>query len=105
MHRIELDPRHLATVRRIVRKHVPEVEVRAFGSRVSGGARKYSDLDLALVGPVEVEWSRMGRLAAAFSESDLPIRVDVLDWRGVAPPFRRAIAESSVVIQEAAAEA
>lgn len=104
MPEIELDPRHLETVCRIVRKHVPEVEVRAFGSRVAGGARKYSDLDLALVGPVEVEWSRMGRLAAAFSESDLPIRVDVLDWHGVSPAFRRVIAESSVVIQEAGGE-
>ncbi len=100
MPEIALDPRHLETVRRIIRKHVPEAEVRAFGSRVTGGARKYSDLDLALVGPSEVEWSRMGRLAAALSESDLPIRVDVLDWHGISAAFRRVIDQKFVVLQE-----
>ena len=101
MSEIALDPRHLDKVRRILREYFPDAEVRAFGSRVSGGARKYSDLDLALVESGEVEWGRLGRLKEAFSESDLPIRVDVLDWHGVSPAFRRGIAERFVVIQEA----
>jgi predicted nucleotidyltransferase len=47
---IELDKQHLDTVVSILRQHVPDLEVRAFGSRVAGTAREFSDLDLALVG-------------------------------------------------------
>lgn len=103
MTEIALDPRHLETVRRIIRQHVPEAEVRAFGSRVTGGARKYSDLDLALVAPSVVALSRMGRLAAALSESDLPIRVDVLDSRAVSAALHSVIDRECVVLQEACA--
>ena len=42
----------------------------------------------------------MGRLAAALSESDLPIRVDVLDWHGISAAFRRVIDQRFVVVQE-----
>ena len=99
MAEIALATRHLDTVRRILREHLPEAEVRAFGSRVRGAARKYSDLDLAVVGSSAFDLSRLGRLEAALSESDLPIRVEVLDWRAISPAFRRVIAERYVVIQ------
>jgi predicted nucleotidyltransferase len=35
---LDLSPRELAIVKDIVRKHVPGLAVRAFGSRVKGGA-------------------------------------------------------------------
>ena len=44
---IDLNPNHLATVQRILAEHVPECEVRAFGSRAAWTAKDYSDLDLA----------------------------------------------------------
>ena len=69
------------TVKRILAEHVPDCEVRAFGSRATWTAWEYSDLDLAVVSP---ELARLGHPAAnlreAFEESDLPIRVDVVDW-------------------------
>ena len=100
MPEIALDPRHLDTVRRIAREYFPDAEKRAFGSRVTGGARKYSDLDLAVVGSSESDWRVLGRLKEAFSESDLPIRVDVLDWHGISAAFRRVIDQRFVVLQE-----
>ena len=33
----------------ILHKNVPEYEVWAFGSRVKGTAKRYSDLDLAII--------------------------------------------------------
>ena len=47
---IDLNPNHLATVQRILAEHVPECEVRAFGSRATWTAKDYSDIDLAIVG-------------------------------------------------------
>ena len=61
----DLEPGHLETVRRILREHLPEAEVRAFGSRVAGGARQYSDLDLAVVETSEFDWGRLSRVSTA----------------------------------------
>ena len=76
---VDLNPNHLATVKDILADHVPECEVRAFGSRTTWTARDYSDLDLAVVGEGPVDWRTLGRLKEALEESDLPMRVDVLD--------------------------
>ena len=88
---IDLAPQHLATIRRILAEQVPECEVRAFGSRVTGKAKPYSDLDLALVGPARLDIARMGRLREALQASDVPIRVDVLDWHAIADSFQKVI--------------
>jgi type I restriction enzyme S subunit len=34
-----------------------------------------------------------------FSESDLPFRVDILDWATTSEPFRRIVERDKVVIQ------
>jgi predicted nucleotidyltransferase len=40
---------YLKMVCNILQKHVPSHEVWAFGSRINGKAKKYSDLDLAII--------------------------------------------------------
>lgn len=96
---IDLEPRLLRQVRAILSEQVPECEVWAFGSRVSGaGAKRFSDLDLAIVSSVALPTRRLALLANAFEESDLPIRVDVVDWRSASPSFRQRIAEHHEVI-------
>ena len=89
---IDLETRHLATVQTLLARHVPECEVRAFGSRVKGTAKPYSDLDLAVVGSVPLPADRLAALREALTDSELPIRVDVLDWHGIAENFRQIIA-------------
>jgi len=85
---IDLDPGHLAEVRRILAEHAPGCEVRAYGSRVTGGARKFSDLDLALRAPEAIEPRTLRAIKEAFSESNLPILVDVQDWRRLPDTLR-----------------
>ncbi len=92
-------PGELAIVQDILHKHVPEFEVRAFGSRVKGTARRYSDLDLAIITATPLPFDLIGRLREDFSESDLPFRVDVLDWATTSDPFRRIVEQDNVVIQ------
>ena len=101
---IDLNPHHLETVRRILAEHVPACEVRAFGSRATWTAKDYSDLDLAIVGAGPLHRGALGRLKDAFEDSDLPIRVDVLDWYAISESFRNAIAQDCVVVQEGAAK-
>ncbi len=89
---IDLPPTALETVRAILRAHLGGHEVRAFGSRVTGRARRHSDLDLAVMGSEGVSWQTLARLREAFEESDLPIVVDVIDWARCSDEFRRAVA-------------
>lgn len=78
---LDLSPTQLATVRRILARHVPEREVRAFGSRVTGRAWRYSDLDLVILGAEPLPALTLARLRADFEDSDLPFRVDVIEER------------------------
>ncbi len=63
-----------------------------FGSRATGRARRYSDLDLVIDAGRRLTLDETARLAEAFSESDLPYRVDVVDWQAADESFRRLIA-------------
>jgi len=97
---IDLQPDHLALIQTILAQHVPHAEVRAFGSRITGTARDYSDLDLVVVGREKIDRKILHRLEEAFVESDLPFRVDVLDWHRISDSFRQVIGEAYGVIQE-----
>ena len=99
---IDLSPHHLETVKRILAEHVPDCEVRAFGSRATWTAWEYSDLDLAVVSHEPLDRRASANLREAFEESDLPIRVDVVEWATLTDGFRQAIEGDCVVVQEAA---
>ena len=98
MRPVDAAPTDLETVRRILREHAPELEVRAFGSRVSWTARETSDLDLALMTDEPLDAARMAVLRAAFTDSRLPFRVDVVDWAGVSDGFRKVIESEYVTL-------
>ena len=89
---IDLRPDHAKIVHEIIARHLPAgVSVRVFGSRAKWTAKPHSDLDLALKGREPLPRSVLGDLAEAFSESDLPFRVDVVDWHTVTPSFQAVI--------------
>jgi type I restriction enzyme S subunit len=88
-------------VRDILRRRVPGYEVWAFGSRARGAAKRYSDLDLAIISDTALPLGIGADLADDFSESDLPWRVDVVDWATTSPAFRAIIAHDKVVVQRA----
>lgn len=89
---IEITKEHAAIVRDILRRYLPAgSRVLAFGSRVTGGARPYSDLDLAIEGSGPLGLDLTSQIAEAFSESDLPYKVDVVDLSTVDPDFRPRI--------------
>lgn len=96
---IDANPKHLAEISAILEEFVPGWEVRAFGSRVTGSAKPYSDLDLAVAGPSPMGWRNVERLIEAFQESTLPFGVDVLDWHEASPAFQAIISENYSVIQ------
>lgn len=99
---IDLAPDQLAIVRRLLAAHAPECEVRAFGSRVTGNAKPYSDLDIVLLGPAHLTLGRLAALREAFQECELAVRVDVIDWHAISQNFRDIIAAKFETLQPAA---
>ena len=85
---IDLEPQYLSTVKAVLDAVVPGVCVSAFGSRVTGRAKRHSDLDLALQGEQPLDWRQLASLREAFEESDLPFRVDVVDWAACSTQFK-----------------
>ena len=97
---IDLSPKEMAEVMDILQKHVPEYEVRIFGSRLRWTARKTSDLDLAIMTDKPLSAMRLADLKEAFSESDLPFKVDVIDWQKITDDFKKIIEENCQVLRE-----
>jgi type I restriction enzyme S subunit len=97
---IDLRPDQWQIVRRILQEHVPQHAVWAFGSRARRTAKEYSDLDLAVITDQPLSLCVSAALAQAFSESDLPFKVDVVDWATTSESFRRIIESDRVVLTE-----
>lgn len=97
---IDIRPDHWEIVRDILCKFVPEYEVWAFGSRAKWTAKAYSDLDLAVISDKPLPIQISANLADAFSDSDLPWKVDVVDWATTNELFRRVIEKEKVTIQK-----
>lgn len=91
---INIEPQYLEIVRQILLKHVPKAHVWVFGSRITGKFKKYSDLDLAIINAKPLTLSEITELKEAFVESDLPFRVDIVDWNAISEEFRAVIARS-----------
>ena len=97
---IDVEEEYLAEIRRILGEHVPDCEVRVFGSRIEGKARDFSDLDLVLVGSGKLNWRRIELLKDAFASSNLPMTIDVIDWHAISGEFRAVIENKYEIIQE-----
>ncbi len=97
---IDLDSQYLSLVKNILHQYVPGVEVRVFGSRINKTAKKFSDLDLVIMTSEPLPLDLLGSLVSAFSESTLPIKVDVLDWSRIDENFQKIIQKKYVRLQQ-----
>jgi uncharacterized protein len=90
---VDLRPDQLALVRDILAQQVPQYTAWFFGSRVKGTARQFSDLDIGLEGTQALGIEQKANLKLAFSESNLPFVVDVVDLTSCSSAFAQAIAQ------------
>lgn len=102
-----LAPRHLQLLQELLQTHVPQAQVWAYGSRVSGGAHEGSDLDLVLRNPVDpaAGCPQTEALREALQDSLLPILVDLHDWAQLPADFRHNIQREHVELQAGSVEA
>jgi len=93
-HKIHLSPQELEIIQTIIQAQAlpRRCQLYVFGSRAQPNTPKpYADLDLLLKDNEEIKRQSLFDLEQAFEESDLPFRVDVVDWNRLPPSFRDAI--------------
>ena len=100
---LALPSRYRREVERILGMVVADVEVWAYGSRVTGSAYEASDLDLVLRAPglQPLPPGQLGALTASFQESNIPIIVDIHDWALLPEWFRRTILTDYMIFRHA----
>ena len=94
-----INEHELKTVRDILDSEVPDTSVIAFGSRVTGKSRPYSDLDLALMTDTPLGLGKIASIKDAFDRSNLEWPVDIVDWSTTSDRFRKIIKTAFVRIQ------
>lgn len=91
--RVDLSERDRAWTLDIIHRRLPDARVWVYGSRATGRARRYSDLDLMLDnGGQPIPGAVLGHLDADFDESSLPIIVDLHDMATTDAGFLARIA-------------
>jgi type I restriction enzyme, S subunit len=95
---IDVSPEQWAIVHAILKRQVPQYAVWAFGSRATWKAKPFSDLDLAIITPQPLSLSTSAALTDDFADSDLPFKVDIVDWAATSAAFRKIIERDKVVL-------
>ncbi len=97
---IDIQEKHLKIIKKILAERVPQYKIWVFGSRVTNTAKPHSDLDLAIISDSPIPTLTIALLKEAFSNSDLPYKVDVVDWCLTDEWFQDTIRRNHVVIQK-----
>jgi predicted nucleotidyltransferase len=91
-----LTPEERSLVLAILRETLADAEVYAFGSRATGRARPFSDLDLLVVREQALSLGERAALRDSFERSTLPYRVDIVDSAGLSGAMAARVAQERV---------
>ncbi len=97
---IDLKSDYLKIVMNIITKYIPDKEVWAFGSRINGKAKRFSDLDLVIVSNIPLNREVLINLQEAFEQSDLPIKVDIIEFYKASKDFQEIIKANYLIINQ-----
>ena len=92
--KLQLEAKHREIVFEILRKY--HYAFYAFGSRVKGTAKRFSDLDLCYKEPIPD--SIVSHIEEDFEQSDLPFKVDLVSFSRCTEDFKKRIEEDGVKI-------
>jgi len=97
---IHISEKEMGMVTKILRFYAPNCDVLVFGSRYKGNHRDWSDLDLAFIrlDGSSMDWEQRSELAHAFSFSNIPYKVDIIDYNGLSDKFRKFVDSGNEII-------
>lgn len=93
---IHMEERHWEIVKAVLSKY--PYSFYAFGSRAKGNPRRFSDLDICFF--EKIPWTIRAHIEEDFDASNLPYKVDVIDWNACDETFQSYIKNDLVVIQQ-----
>lgn len=97
---LEIDAEDKSILMTLLARYLPNYAVWAFGSRVTGKARRFSDLDLVLKPKAEVAipLEQLSELQEVLACSDISIIIDMHDWYAMPEHFRQTIADQGLLL-------
>ncbi|OOH87716.1 DNA polymerase beta subunit [Pasteurellaceae bacterium 15-036681] len=96
---LQISDQELAIVKTVLQQYATNIPVWAYGSRVKGTAKRYSDLDLALITKEPLTFLQLAKLENAFSDSELEWKVDILDWASASDEFKQIVLQNYIELQ------
>jgi predicted nucleotidyltransferase len=87
---LDIDENVRALLVSCITRYLPDVKVLVFGSRINGKSKPYSDIDLTAFTKPEHK-TQVSLLREALEESNLPFRVDFLEWDKLPSSFQKNI--------------
>lgn len=79
---------HKKLIMKILKTHVPAARVIAFGSRVRGTAKTYSDLDVCIDAKDPITFLKLDQLEESFAATDIPYKIDLVDFQAIDKSFQ-----------------
>ena len=85
-----LDDKVIGNLKKIVRSKIKDNSYKLFifGSRAKNVNRKFSDVDLGILGPKPVSSKAIIDIEEQFENSDIPYRIDLVDFYGATDNFK-----------------
>jgi len=92
---MNIEPKHYKIIKEILNKY--PYTFYAFGSRAKGNPKKLSDLDLCFF--ENIPWNVQAHIEEDFELSDLPYKVDLVNWNSCDADFKKLIKNDLICIQ------
>lgn len=94
------DKNTFPVLKSILNKYLPEPDYKyfVFGSRTGTKHRKFSDLDIGILGPSEIPGSILVQIKQDLNDSDIPYLTEVIDFSTVSEDFKKKALSSTISI-------
>ncbi len=92
---IDLSPAVRDSVLNILHHHLGGQRIYLVGSRARGPAKRFADIDILLMNEQPLSPEVRAHLRYDLEESDIPYKVDVMEWAGLSPSFRSRLQQEA----------
>lgn len=94
------DKNTFPVIKLILNKYLPGPDYKyfVFGSRAGTKHRKFSDLDIGILGPSEIPGSILVQIKQDLNDSDIPYLTEVVDLSTVSESFKKKALSDTISI-------
>lgn len=93
---IDVENRHKVIINDILHKY--PYTFYAFGSRVKGTARQFSDLDLCYM--EDIPFRDLRKITQEFEDSNLPFKIDIVNYNRCSNEFKNKLKEEMILLNK-----